>query len=975
MKTLTSLQKRGRHRIPGWVLLLPILFILFFPQNARSQVHPDDVLALETILINNCGNCSLATVWNINAPINTWPGIGLVWDSPYWRVDTLNVAMKGLTGNLDVSLLSELKRCNVGGNSISGIQLSASNNNLEILQASGCQLTAITGLDSSSSLVELYCGKNLLNSLSGISSHANLEVLVCHLNNLQSLDGLQNVDALRRLECNLNNLTELPTFPTAALQYLDCSFNNIQSLANLDLAHSFLEYFIANANQLSVLPPMPPSASVVKCEDNQIKSLSGIDSLNFLSLLTCFDNVLPIAEILPVVTNTTATVTYTPQNPIEIAPDSILILEGNSFTLDAVGFGLTGTYQWSLNGTAVPTATNSSIILPNNFIEVIASCSMQHPGLPALTSQSKDIRIIPSEPIICDCNRDGIRNMLDLVQLALRYGKQGVPRSYVHMPEDTTYVPNYDWKDSLSLPLTIVHAGDTINLKHVDTNGDGIINFADFACILEYYTPLRVNRRLYNYASNNNVGFRAVPQDHLISMDTAGSFKIPFRIEIDELPPGMDSLNLRGIVFVRGIVEDDSLFVVDSIFGNMLDSDFANDTASVIGVPVYLPELILDTVGIDGLCLNLPVKQLDVGLMRILGPRMMSYGMAAIVCEVLGDARLSSNGGVAGSEVIPVVGDINTVILYVQDNQGNVFPVTAKCATDTTYLFADSLIGRVPITGTIRTWNGIPLEASVSATSQNNTVAYPTDSLGDYVVVADYGQPLVLAGSKATKCPEQEAITGEDLRLLQRGITKPNILTTWQTVAADIDENGILELNDYLLLRDFYNKVNDSLPGGNWLFISSDDQPDINNPFAFITERSYAQIHREAGQDFVGVLKGDLDFSWSPNCTSMKVANAEEAGNLLIDLGNNPQLSVSPVPSSGTVQLRYAIPSDKAATIEIRNIEGRIIRVKELQAGNGPGIWEWDRKDSENQVVVNGMYFAQMVCGQACVVQKIVLVP
>ena len=77
-----------------------------------------------------------------------------------------------------------------------------------------------------------------------------------------------------------------------------------------------------------------------------------------------------------------------------------------------------------------------------------------------------------------DADSDGTANVYDLLNISLGYGTTGPPRENDGLYWGAAYSPNWNW-------TTI----DGINYKHLDCNGDGIINELDLDGIETNYTP------------------------------------------------------------------------------------------------------------------------------------------------------------------------------------------------------------------------------------------------------------------------------------------------------------------------------------------------------------------------------------------------------------------------------------------------------------------------------------------------------
>ena len=81
-----------------------------------------------------------------------------------------------------------------------------------------------------------------------------------------------------------------------------------------------------------------------------------------------------------------------------------------------------------------------------------------------------------------DTNGDGTANNIDVLNLGLGIGNHGTERPFFPDPENPiTWAPNYgyDWASWVG----------PVNYKHLDCDGDGVINEADLDAIYHNYTP------------------------------------------------------------------------------------------------------------------------------------------------------------------------------------------------------------------------------------------------------------------------------------------------------------------------------------------------------------------------------------------------------------------------------------------------------------------------------------------------------
>ena len=117
--------------------------------------------------------------------------------------------------------------------------------------------------------------------------------LYLYRKNIESIEGIQYFKNLKELFCYESNLSSLPVLPNS-LSLLDCSFNQLSSLPSLP---SSLTHLNCENNQLSSLPSLPSSLTYLNCGNNPLKSLPSLPSS--LTGLYCYANQLSSLPSLP----------------------------------------------------------------------------------------------------------------------------------------------------------------------------------------------------------------------------------------------------------------------------------------------------------------------------------------------------------------------------------------------------------------------------------------------------------------------------------------------------------------------------------------------------------------------------------------------------------------------------------------------------------------------------------------------------
>ncbi len=288
-------------------------------------------------------------------------------------------------------------------------------------------------------------------------------------------------------------------------------------------------------------------------------------------------------------------------NIVTTLPNSITMCAGDTI------FGNLNqrAYNWQLNDSIVGTARALAVYESGVYIlKMRDSCQNLATDTIQVTIDSNCI--YPG-----DTNQDGIVNQHDLLNIGLHFGANGPTRS----DTSTRFNPlmGYDWSDSTNA---------NINLKHVDTNGDGNINDADALAVNQNYgkmwkTPVLTTAKeisdiqliptitnaangtlkiAYTLGSNRDVPF----QYYGLAFDTR--IDAPIEITGNALALDSNSFNLQEYLlitkqplpylmesaFTRTNLQDYSISIGSSEFGNSIgaieDDLGGGDSVSVIQI-------------------------------------------------------------------------------------------------------------------------------------------------------------------------------------------------------------------------------------------------------------------------------------------------------------------------------------------------------------------------------------------------------
>lgn len=202
------------------LLLTLCMCLAFLPTTVFAGVtntyHTGDIAAINSIIANNQPTGMTQAPSDGSQSPDNWKN-QIYWDysvSPR-RVLELTLTSKDMTGTLDVSGLTALKRLECNNNELTGLNVSG----LTALTRLECINNQLTELDVNSlaNLTHLGCDVNQLTELN-VNSLANLTYLSCGVNQLTGTLDVSNLEALTALTCCINRLTGIKLNSTATYQ-------------------------------------------------------------------------------------------------------------------------------------------------------------------------------------------------------------------------------------------------------------------------------------------------------------------------------------------------------------------------------------------------------------------------------------------------------------------------------------------------------------------------------------------------------------------------------------------------------------------------------------------------------------------------------------------------------------------------------------------------------------------------------------
>ncbi len=195
-----------------------------------------------------------------------------------------------------------------------------------------------------------------------------------------------------------------------------------------------------------------------------------------------------------------------------ILPNSLPLCQGD--TLDAKYPRMQG-YTWKLNDSIIGTSQKITAITSGQYhLELTDSCAN-------VILDSISVSIITDCVWPGDTNRDGIVDHYDLKNIGLHIGATGMPRSSTSTEFQYSYGQN--WTDATSTG---------INLKHVDTNGDGLINSTDTIAILQNYGQSW--KSINPLVSTTASPLKLTPEIVEVPQDSTGKIRLKFHLSNTE---------------------------------------------------------------------------------------------------------------------------------------------------------------------------------------------------------------------------------------------------------------------------------------------------------------------------------------------------------------------------------------------------------------------------------------------------------
>jgi hypothetical protein len=186
----------------------------------------------------------------------------------------------------------------------------------------------------------------------------------------------------------------------------------------------------------------------------------------------------------------------------------------------------------------------------------------------------------------------------------------------------------------------------------------------------------------------------------------------------------------------------------------------------------------------------------------------------------------------------------------------------------------------VNLSGSVRFWknNDIKLDDVLITAPEQNPVVSGEKVTGGFTInnlSAEAATPIALNAAKSITVtePSQAGINLSDVLGALKVYLDKDKSSPFKYIASDFDGNGKVELTDVLSLLKFYLKKPNAPVQPSWTFIDAADvsESGISGPIAGLISKSATQAHAidvdlssTSTVELVGVLRGDVDGSWTP---------------------------------------------------------------------------------------------------------------
>ena len=200
--------------------------------------------------------------------------------------------------------------------------------------------------------------------------------------------------------------------------------------------------------------------------------------------------------------------------------------------------------------------------------------------------------------------------------------------------------------------------------------------------------------------------------------------------------------------------------------------------------------------------------------------------------------------------------------------------ITFPVGTDTsnTITVTVNTVNLANISGDILTETNKPVRSVTLTASGSPNVTATGNVNGQYIIPLQSGSNYVITPSKNNDTIFTNGVSVSDVVLLQRHIAQIDTLgSPYKIIAADVDNNSLINNNDELLVRELILENISTFPGNRlWSFVTSNHTfSNPYNPFPYPKSRTYANVSSVGNQDYIGIKLGDFNDNYNPLLAKM----------------------------------------------------------------------------------------------------------
>ncbi len=160
--------------------------------------------------------------------------------------------------------------------------------------------------------------------------------------------------------------------------------------------------------------------------------------------------------------------------------------------------------------------------------------------------------------------------------------------------------------------------------------------------------------------------------------------------------------------------------------------------------------------------------------------------------------------------------------------------------------------------------------------SGDDTQSLATASDGTFSFLVNAGGNYQVTPSLVSDARPSQWVTTADITLIRRHILAISLLdSAYKVLAGDVNNSMSVTTVDIALIRRMILGVSNSYPAGLWTFVRSDMVfTNSMSPWPYESAHNYTNLANNlTGQDFVAVMHGDVNNSWTAGTTNLAATN------------------------------------------------------------------------------------------------------